>query len=234
MTMVTTSGEREAILPMISDCAWAEKPRPPCSLEMSMPRKPRDLTKSQISVGDLPPLVAHLPVVDLRAQFLRRAVEEGLLLRRENDGRDGAQLVPVGRAGEQLGVEADGAGLQRLCLGVGDLRQRAFDELEDRGRQRGAANARYRHGGEGDDEQPQQEAECAGLPVHGVGAPDERGDGERAGPRPKRRLVHTEGEDAGQQRDAEQKLSHTFSLRGRTLGGLGTGRKLTRGALRWR
>ena len=74
----------------------------------------------------------------------------------------------------------------------------------------------------------------AGMSVHRLGAPDERRDGKSAGPRPKRRLVHTESEDAGQQRDAEQKLSHTFSLRGRTLGGLGTGRKLARGALRWR
>ena len=49
--MVTTSGEREAILPMISDCACAENPKPPCSLEMSMPRKPCFLTKSQISSG---------------------------------------------------------------------------------------------------------------------------------------------------------------------------------------
>ena len=65
-------------------------------------------------------------------------------------------------------------------------------------------------GGEGDDEQPQQEAEEARMSVHGLGLPDQRGDGERAGPRPKRRLVHTEGEDAGQQRDAEQELGHTF------------------------
>ncbi len=72
------------------------------------------------------------------------------------------------------------------------------------------------------------------CPCTASALPDERGDGERAGPRPKRRLVHTESEDAGQQRDAKQKLSHTFSLRGRTLGGLGTGRKLARGALRWR
>ena len=40
MTMVTPSGLREEILPRTSDCACAEKPRPPCSLEMSMPRKP--------------------------------------------------------------------------------------------------------------------------------------------------------------------------------------------------
>ena len=37
--------------PRTMDCAWAEKPKPPCSLEMSMPRKPCFLTKSQISAG---------------------------------------------------------------------------------------------------------------------------------------------------------------------------------------
>ena len=60
-------------------------------------------------------------------------------------GGDGAQLVPVGRAGEQLGVEADGAGFQRLLLGVGDLRQRAFDELED-----GGADVVAADGGDGE------------------------------------------------------------------------------------
>ena len=40
MTMTTPSGLREEILPSTSDCACAEKPKPPCSFEMSMPRKP--------------------------------------------------------------------------------------------------------------------------------------------------------------------------------------------------
>ena len=234
MTMVTTSGEREAILPMMSDCACAEKPRPPCSFEMSMPRKPRDLTKSQILLGDLALRVAHLPVVDEAAQLLGRAVEERLLLGGEDDWRDRAQLVPIGCAGEQLRIKADSAGFQRLRLRVGDLRQRASDELEH-----GRADVLAANGGDSEhrergDEQPKQKTEDARMPVHRIGLPDQRGDGERAGPSPEGRLVHTECEDAGQKRDAKQKLSHTFSLRGRILGGRGTRRNLTRRALRWR
>ncbi len=51
-------------------------------------------------LGNFALRVAHLPVVDEAAQLLGRAVEERLLLRGEDDGRDGAQLVPVGRARE--------------------------------------------------------------------------------------------------------------------------------------
>ena len=51
MTMVTASGLREAILPRIRDCAWAENPNPPCFFEMSMPRKPCSATRDQILSG---------------------------------------------------------------------------------------------------------------------------------------------------------------------------------------
>ena len=51
MTMVTPSGLRDEILPRMSDCAWAEKPKPPCPCEMSMPRKPLSRTKRQMSSG---------------------------------------------------------------------------------------------------------------------------------------------------------------------------------------
>ena len=51
MTIVDTSGERDAILPRISDWAWAEKPSPPCSFEISIPRNPCRFTNVQISPG---------------------------------------------------------------------------------------------------------------------------------------------------------------------------------------
>ena len=128
--------------------------------------------------------MAHLPVVDHAAELLRRPVEEGLLLRCQHDRRDRTQLVPVGRAGEQLRVEADGAGFKRLRLRVGDLGQRALDELERGRNQRGAADRRHREQPEGDRERPQQEPEQPHRAVHAARLPDERGDGERAGPRP--------------------------------------------------
>ena len=57
-------------MPSTSDCACGEKPRPPCSLEMSMPRKPCFLTKSQISSGISLSVVADLPVVDHPAELV--------------------------------------------------------------------------------------------------------------------------------------------------------------------
>jgi hypothetical protein len=51
MTMTQASGEREPMRPSTSDCACGEKPSPPCSLEMSIPRKPCFLTKLQTSGG---------------------------------------------------------------------------------------------------------------------------------------------------------------------------------------
>ena len=71
-------------------------------------------------LGDLLVLMADHPVVDHPAQLVGRPVEEGLLLLGQRDRRDGAQLLPVGLAGEQLGIEADGARVQRLLLGGRD------------------------------------------------------------------------------------------------------------------
>ena len=185
-----------------------------------MPRKPCFLTKSQIGFGDLALRVAHLPVVDHAAQLFRRAVEEGLLLGRQHDRRDRAQLVPVGRAGEQLGVEADGAGFQRLRLGVGDLGQRAFDELEGGRDQRRAADRRdgeqprrrWRTATAGSRTAPSSRARCPICQMSAATA-------SAAGPRPQRRLVHAERDHARQQQHAEQELDHASSASARPCQG---------------
>ena len=77
-------------------------------------------------VGHVVQLVADAPIVEPLAELVGRPVEKGALLGGERDRRDAAELRPVGLAGEQLGVPADGAGLERLALGVGDGRHRAF------------------------------------------------------------------------------------------------------------
>ncbi len=76
------------------------------------------LTEVPDRLRDLALGVPHLPVVDHAAKLFRRPVEEGLLLSGQSDRRNGAQLGPVRAAGEELGVEADGARLERLRLGV--------------------------------------------------------------------------------------------------------------------
>jgi hypothetical protein len=64
--------------------------------------------------------MADAPVVQLAAKLLGRAVEEGALFSGEGDGADAAEPRPVWRAGEELGVPADGAGFERLTLGLRD------------------------------------------------------------------------------------------------------------------
>src|SRR3546814_20440944 len=67
--------------------------------------------------------VGDLPVVDLPAQILDRAVEEGLLLVGELRRRLRQQLVPVRVAREQLALEAHRTRLQCDALGLRQRRQ---------------------------------------------------------------------------------------------------------------
>jgi hypothetical protein len=64
-----------------------------------------------------------LVAVDQVEQLLDRPVEEGLLLGRQLRVRLREHLLEVGIAAEELAVDPDMAGLQRLPLGVRDLRQ---------------------------------------------------------------------------------------------------------------
>ena len=76
------------------------------------------------------PLPIDLPVVEHAAQLFDRAGEELLLLLRELRRREGQKLVPIGIAGEQLGVPPDVAGLDGFALGVGQARQRVLRQSE--------------------------------------------------------------------------------------------------------
>ena len=73
-----------------------------------------------------------VPVVDHAAELLDRAVEEGLLFRRELGGREGQQLGPVGIAGEQIRIPPDIAGFDGLALGIRQTRQHVLRPPEDR------------------------------------------------------------------------------------------------------
>ncbi len=95
-----------------------------------MPRKPCALTKSQISRGMRRSAWRICQWSIMRQSSSVGPSRKALLLGGQHDRRDGAQLDPVGRAGEHLGVEADGAGVEGLLLGVGHLRQNAAHHLE--------------------------------------------------------------------------------------------------------
>src|SRR5690606_18128289 len=82
--------------------------------------------------GDLALAGADLPVVDHPAELLGGAVEEGLLLGRQDDWGNCAQTVPVRAAGEQVRIKTDRASLQGLLLCLRDFRQGAADRAERR------------------------------------------------------------------------------------------------------
>ncbi len=131
-------------------------------------------------VGDVVQLVADAPIVEPLAQLVGRPVEKGALLVGERDRRHAAELGEVGLAGEQLGVPADGAGLERLALGVGDGRHGALQRAVSGQRDVfaldvGDAGGEQEPGDEPAEKGPQREAEPE-LQDHG-----EDGDGDRPG-----------------------------------------------------
>ena len=92
------------------------------------------------------PFPIDLPVVEHGAELVDRAVEEGLLFRRQGRRRIAEQLRPVRIAGEEIGVPPDIAGLQRLALGVRHRRQHAVRPGEDRLGDDIAAKGKTAHG----------------------------------------------------------------------------------------
>src|SRR5687768_11908803 len=75
-------------------------------------------------------LVSDLPVVDHRAQLFDRAIDEVLLVRAQRRFRVREQLVPVGLAAEEIAVPPYRSGVEGLLLGLGHLRQNAFEKIE--------------------------------------------------------------------------------------------------------
>src|SRR3546814_4088650 len=127
-----------------------------------------DNAEELVLLEDVPPRrrqvgvdVGYLPVVDLPAQFLVRAVEEGLLLVGELRRRLRQQLVPVRVAREQLALEAHRTRLQCDALGLRQRRQDPAVELQQRrgdqrladggDQQRQGAQRRQRAGNHGGD-----------------------------------------------------------------------------------
>ena len=86
--------------------------------------------------------VRDLPVVQHRAQFLDRAVDESLFLGAERRLGKREQLVPVGLAAEQIAVPPHRAGIERFLLGLRHLRQDFAEQREQRRAKHSAAQRR--------------------------------------------------------------------------------------------
>ena len=149
-----------------------------------------------VVADELPDVVRHIvqfmanaPVVEPLAELGGRPVEKGALLGGQRDGGDAAKLRPVRLAGEQLGVPADGARLERLAFGLGDRRHRAFQRAIggerdvfalDLGHARGEQKPRDKPA----KQRPKREMRPMQMAMHEahLRAQGEQGGGDRPGP----------------------------------------------------
>jgi hypothetical protein len=72
-------------------------------------------------------VVTGIPIVDHGADLLGRAIEECLFFGGQRQRTDIEELFPARLAGEQLGIPADGAGVERLLLGARHFWQDGLD-----------------------------------------------------------------------------------------------------------
>ena len=142
-------------------------------------------------------LVGDLPVVGHRADFVHRAVEERLFLRRELRLGDGEQLVPVGFAGEQVAVPPHRAGVDRFALGLRHVRKDAAEDAEHRVAERQPAQRRHVGDERGDAESDTERPTGAGAEGGEFRQPGEQraaGDG----PRKDRGAEESEDQERGE------------------------------------
>src|SRR5690606_30734490 len=145
------------------------------------------------------------------AQFLDRAVEEGLLLVGELRRRLRQQLVPVRVAGKQLALEAHRAGLQRDAFGLRQRRQDLAVELQQRRRNQGLADAgnQQRHREQRDQDRGDDSGGRVGAQQP---AADQQGGRDRGPPGQSQAVVG--GERAGKEESEEGKRdAHLSGLR---------------------
>ena len=167
--------------------------------------------------GDLLLVVPDGPVLDHAAQLVGRPIQEGLLLLGKCNGRDRAQLLPVRLAGEQLGVEADGAGVQGLLLRCRDPGQNALDLAVEGPDQHRAPERRCAQCPQDGDQGPGDEddrpgRERAELKAQHAGLPEEQRRSGAGSPSPQRRPVHGQRERSNDADDDKHQLGHDHSL----------------------
>ncbi len=213
MTRVQTSGEREAIRPRMIDCACGENPRPPCSLEMSMPRKPFRFTKSQISAGTSLLLKRMVQSLTMRQSSLVGPSIKACSSAVRVIGGTARSLSQSGVPGEQLGVKADGARIECGLLGCRDFRQNALDRLEQGRNERGPPDRRYGQEGERGNEKPADHAEETGfestsLPPQQSRLPNDERCRQRDRPAPQGRTPHRQEKGSCDTNDEKNQLRH--------------------------
>ena len=218
ITVIPAATERLAILETIIDCACARKPSPPCSLAISMPRKPLSLRYCQSSGRQVGAVVADVPVVDHRADDFGLVVEKCLLLRGQRQRANGIELAPVRPARKQFGIPADGAGIERFLLGAADARQDGFDGAIDRRDQHRLADrldAEHQHDRAEHQDQPAAETQ----PIADAAPPENRArdsspiTSDRHAPLPQRTFPHGQNRK-DDKADDDKRKSHGSALHG--------------------
>ena len=97
-------------------------------------------------LGNVALFEGDVPVVEHGAQLVGRPVDEGLFLRRQRLGTHVQELVPVGIAAQKVGFPPDGAGLERLALGVRHGGQNSSHHVEQRARDVALTKGESGHG----------------------------------------------------------------------------------------
>ena len=198
-------------MPRISDCACAEKPRPPCSLEISMPRKPCRLDE-----------VPDLSGISRRSwrMFQSLTMRHSSSVGPSRNARSSAVSVIGGtaRSFSQSGVPENSSASKPMvpassasCSVADTFAAGCLDLAEDRLDQRGAADrrnaqARQHHRRHPGEQLQQPEFRLLEHAVQEACLPDQRraGDGQR--PQPDRRPPHGQHEHDDDAKDDEYRL----------------------------
>ena len=131
MTVTAAVPLRVEILVTISECAKAEKPRPPYDFGMMMPRKPLSRMNFHTSGGR-----SMRSWVMSHSSSIPQSSSTGPSTKACSSAVSfapgiGEHLLPVGLAGEEVRVPPDAAGVERLLLGLRDLRQHLLVDAEE-------------------------------------------------------------------------------------------------------
>ena len=162
---------RLASFMITAEWARAEKPRPPYSGGMIMPKKRSVFEELPDRGGEILVVLDDLPVIEHGAELLDRAIEKSLFRRGQGRGGEVEEFSPLRTATEEFAVPADAPGLQGLAFGGGEGREHALEEGKEGGGQDGAA--------QGDN--AEEGGQKGGNRDHGQGAiPASRGKGIQA------------------------------------------------------
>ena len=152
------------------------------------------------------------PVVDQRAQFLDRTVEESLLGRRQRARLEFEELLPVRLAGEQIAVPPHGTRLERDPLGFAHRRENFAHHPHQRRREQGPADRRdSEEDGAGDDQSSEGPKQAWRLDIRNAPRGESGHGGAHPGPvtAPEVKQDDEQDQSGGDKRDREIRHGHS-------------------------